>query len=85
MSVVSGAVVVDLLVPIFRMLPLLLPRNHHFTALIVQDAHVKVAHDGVKETLTETRRRYWIVKGRSLVRLLIHRCVLCRRFEGRPY
>lgn len=65
--------------------PLLLPRSHHFTALVVQDAHVRVAHDGVKETLTETRRKFWIVKGRSLVRSLIHRCVLCRRFEGAPF
>lgn len=65
--------------------PLLLPRSHHFTALIVQDAHVRVAHDGVKETLTEVRRKYWIIKGRSLVRSLIHRCVLCRRFEGAPF
>lgn len=65
--------------------PVLLPRKHHLTILIVQDAHHRVGHDGVKETLTETRRKFWIVKGRSLVRLLIHRCVLCRRFEGAPF
>ena len=51
--------------------PLLLPREHHYTTLIIQDAHIKVGHDGVKET-------FWIIKGRSLVRSIIHQCVLCR-------
>ena len=39
----------------------------------------------VKETLTDIRTKYWIVKGRSLVRSTIHRCVVCKRFEGAPY
>ena len=65
--------------------PILLPRNHHFTVLVFRDAHIKVAHDGVKETLTEIRRKFWIVKGRTCVRALLHRCVLCRRFEGAAY
>ena len=65
--------------------PVLLPRDHHFTVLIVRDAHERVAHDGVRETLTEIRQKFWIVKGRSLVKSIIHRCVLCRRFEGAPF
>ena len=48
-------------------------------------AHERVLHDGVKETLTEVRAKFWIVKGRSFVRQIIHRCVCCRRFEGKPY
>ena len=63
--------------------PLLLPRNHPITNLFVREAHNRVQHNGVKETLTELRARFWIVKGRSLVRYFIHRCVICRRFEGR--
>ena len=47
--------------------PILLPRKHPFTALIVLDAHQRVGHNGVKETLTEVRQRYWVVRGRSLV------------------
>ena len=65
--------------------PILLPRNHPITSLIVWDAHRRVQHNGVKETLTEVRTKYWIVKGRSLVRSTIHRCVVCKRFEGTPY
>ena len=65
--------------------PLFLPRKHHLTSLIVREAHERVRHNGVKETLTELRARYWIVKGRSLVRSIIHHCVVCKRFEGPAY
>ena len=36
--------------------PVLLPRSHPLTSLIVCDAHNRVQHNGVKETLTEVRR-----------------------------
>lgn len=52
--------------------------------LIVRSAYVKVRRNGVKETLTEVRVKYWI-EGRSLVRSIIQRCAVCRTFEGRPY
>ena len=42
-------------------------------------------HNGVKETLTELRSRYWIIKGRKLVQSAISQCVLCRRLEGYHY
>lgn len=31
------------------------------------------------------RTRYWITRGRSLVKQLIRKCVTCRRFEAQPY
>ena len=65
--------------------PVLLPRSHPLTSLRVCDAHNRVQHNVVKETLTEVRRRFWIVKGRSLTKTIIYRCVTCRRFEGAPY
>ncbi len=64
--------------------PILLPKNHHVTSLIVLKAHEKVLHGGVKETLTEMRSRYWVVRGRSLVKMILRRCTTCRRYEGRP-
>ena len=65
--------------------PILLPRKHPYTSLLVDDAHRRVNHNGVKETLTEVRQRYWIVKGWSLVRPAIHRCVTCKKHEGSPF
>ena len=65
--------------------PVLLDQRHHLATLIVRDAHSRVKHNGVKETLAELRSKYWIIRGRSFVRKMLHRCVVCRRFEGRPY
>ena len=63
---------------------ILLPRKHPFTALVTCDAHLHVGHNGVKETLTKTRQKYWIVRGQSLIRAIIHRCTTCKKHEGAP-
>lgn len=62
--------------------PVLLSNNH---PLIVKDAHEKVQHNGVRETLTEVRSKYWILKGRCLVKSILSHCILCRRFEGKAF
>ena len=65
--------------------PILLPTGHHFTMLVIPQSHEKVLHGGVKETLTELRSRFWIVKGRSVVKKLLHKCMICKKIAGRPY
>ena len=64
--------------------PILLYKDHYLTVLIARRAHERVLHNGVKETLTEIRSRYWIVKGRSFIKMIIRQCTVCRKFEGRP-
>ena len=65
--------------------PILLHKNHHLTLLLVKEAHCRVLHSGVKETLSELRSRFWIIKGRNFVKTIIHQCHVCRRHEGNPY
>ena len=65
--------------------PILLPSNHHFTTLVIRKAHNRVFHNGVKETLTELRSNYWVLRGRAVVRQYIYHCHICRRFESQPY
>ena len=55
---------------------------HYLATLMVMDAHKYVLHNGVKETLTQLRSVYWLVRGRQFVRKLIHSCVVCRTLEG---
>ena len=64
--------------------PILLDKKLHLSTLIVMDAHKRVIHDGVKETLAELRSTYWLVRGRQFIRKLIHGCVVCRKLEGKP-
>ena len=42
-------------------------------------------HNGLKETLTEVRSKYWIPKGRQTVRKELFGRNICRRFQGRSY
>ena len=72
-------------IPYAMKYPILLPRDHSFTRLVVEDAHRRVLHNGVRDTLTEIRSRFWIERARSLVRALLHRCVKCQRYEGPSY
>ena len=65
--------------------PILLSKQHHLTTLITQYAHERTMHGGVKDTLTEIRSKYWIVKGRQFVRKIIYKCVTCRKVEGPKY
>ena len=53
--------------------------------MIVKQAHCRVFHNGAKETLTEVRSKYWIVKGRSFIKKVISKCVVCQRHEGLAY
>ena len=65
--------------------PILLDKGHPLTTLIVMDAHRRVLHNGVRETLTELRSTYWLIRGRQFVRKVIHKCLICRKLEGRPF
>ena len=73
------------LIPYTTKYPVFLQHKNHFTSLLVSSAHARVMHNGVRETLTEIRRKYWIMRGRSFVRSIIHQCVVCKRYEGSPY
>jgi hypothetical protein len=65
--------------------PIILPQNHYLTELIIRECHQRVLHNGVKETLTELRTRFWIVRGRQIIRKIVSKCVKCKRIEGKHY
>ena len=71
--------------PFDTKLPILIPNSHHFTDLVVESAHEKVYHNGVRETLLEIRSKYWIPKGRQTVNRILGKCLLCRKLERLPY
>ena len=43
--------------------PIILPADHPFTHLVTECCHADVIHGGVRETLAELHRRYWVCKG----------------------
>ena len=51
----------------------------------MENAYKEEGHNGVRDTLTKIRSKYWILKGRSTMKLIIGRCVPCKKFEGKPF
>ena len=62
--------------------PILLPRNHSITRMIIVDAHLMLKHAGTQATLYTVRGRYWPIDGRNTVRRIIFNCVTC--FKAKP-
>ena len=48
-------------------------------------SHENVKHNGVRETLTEIRAQFWIIKGRQAVKDVLSKCVTCKKMLGRAY
>jgi len=61
--------------------PIILPKRHHLTLLIVRREHILNLHSGLNVTMAVLRGRYWIIHGRSTVKRIIHQCVRCYRFR----
>ena len=65
--------------------PILLPEDNHISKLIVMQCHNMVMHNGVRETLTQLRTKFWIVRDRQVVKMIISKCVVCQKIEGKGY
>ena len=65
--------------------PILLPAKHEFTRLLIKQSHESVKHNGIRDTLTTLRERYWVLCGREAVKKFVCSCVVCRKQEGTPY
>ncbi|XP_025997293.2 uncharacterized protein LOC113005679 [Solenopsis invicta] len=52
---------------------------HPLVELIVQNAHLRSLHAGTQLTLNVLRQEFWLLRGRSVVRAAIHKCVVCAR------
>ena len=65
--------------------PVLMPTKHYVTELIIRKSHEFVHHNGIKETLNNTRESYWIFRGREAVKRVVRNCVVCKKFEGKPF
>ena len=63
----------------------LLPKDHHFTRLVIQDVHEKLYHAGVSHTLAQLRKQYWIPQGRATVKKVLRHFLICRKYEGGPF
>ncbi|XP_073258669.1 uncharacterized protein [Porites lutea] len=64
--------------------PMVLPKRHHVSQLIVRHYHECAAHSGREQTLCELQRMFWIIGGRGLVKTTIRGCIRCRKMNAKP-
>ena len=62
--------------------PKSLPKNHYYTKLVVENVHQRLVHSGVSQTLAQIRNEYWILHGRTIIKGVLNRCLICRKVEG---
>ena len=55
------------------------------TKLIIDKAHLEVYHNGARETLVQLRAKFWISKGRQIVKKRLRCCNVCKKLEGLAY
>ena len=65
--------------------PVLLPKGHHVSRLIVRHYHGRVHHQGRQVTHGAIRQaRYWLIKGNQTVTKELSLCVVCKKLRGPP-
>ncbi|XP_054723793.1 uncharacterized protein LOC129233890 [Uloborus diversus] len=60
--------------------PMILPKRSWLTFFIVRREHEKMMHGGTACTLARIRQRFWIPKGRQLVKSVIKKCRICQKY-----
>lgn len=63
--------------------PMLLPKDSALSTLICRYYHACTAHSGSTYSLALSRRKFWIVSGRSLMRSVVYNCVICAKLNPR--
>ncbi|KAL4008191.1 hypothetical protein ACER0C_002043 [Sarotherodon galilaeus] len=64
--------------------PLILPKGHHVSTLILRHIHQETGHGGRNYTLSRLRERFWIPQADSAIRKILSKCVTCRRTSAKP-
>jgi len=83
LRLITRAVGADCL-PSDAAVPIVLPRDHPLTELIIRDAHRQVAHQGYRSTHAQIAMRWFIPKGLAMVKKVCHQCQYCRTRDPKP-
>lgn len=64
-------------IPIFTKRPIILPKDHHLSFLIVKHFHEIYKHQFDELTICETRLRFWIINARNVLKRVKSKCSEC--------
>ena len=64
--------------------PVILPRGHPYTQLLIQHLHEKMAHRAHDAVLVELRQRCWVPQAAREIRKVVSRCQVCKIRKAKP-
>ncbi|XP_063233612.1 uncharacterized protein LOC134537270 [Bacillus rossius redtenbacheri] len=64
--------------------PILLPKHHRLTDLVIDHLHIHLMHCGPTILQSAVQRDFWIVGARGLIRQRLKKCTLCFRVRPVP-
>ncbi|XP_059048841.1 uncharacterized protein LOC131844082 [Achroia grisella] len=62
--------------------PIILSHKNRLTYLLVAEAHRRTLHGGVQVMLTYLTSKYWILRGKSMIKSYIRKCLICARHNA---
>ncbi|XP_026474282.1 uncharacterized protein LOC113377981 [Ctenocephalides felis] len=62
--------------------PIILPKKHYVTRLLLKQEHERLMHAGTQTVLANIRRKYWPLNARRELKAIIHSCVKCAKIKA---
>ena len=59
--------------------PMLLPKDHHISTILIRHIHESNGHCGIEQVLCHSREQFWIVKTRIAIKKVLTHCIHCRK------
>ncbi|GBN25629.1 hypothetical protein AVEN_121688-1 [Araneus ventricosus] len=59
------------------------PPDHPIVRRLMDYAHKTLHHPGIQTTMSHLRERFWIPRGRRVVKEVLQKCVTCRRYKSK--
>ncbi|UYV65498.1 hypothetical protein LAZ67_3004525, partial [Cordylochernes scorpioides] len=63
--------------------PIVLSGENKVVKLLIRKEHEMMSHARIQTTQQLVRRRFWIVKGKRIIRSIISACATCRRYNSK--
>ena len=60
----------------------IIPKNSPLSPLLIKAAHIMVGHMGRNAILANLRQKFWIIGANSLIRNIMSKCTLCRKYRA---
>ena len=63
--------------------PCILPKESPVSKLIIREVHKSVGHFGKSAILASLRQKYWILGANSIIKDVVSKCVVCRKYKAK--